>query len=186
MFRWFLSLLMYFVQGITNNNRSDDTIRKVLVLSLDTPLIIVYCFKIWIIWKLLHISLISFILRQVVSSQNKALEQVYVNLHVIICPCSFQHKLIKLFWIQIALNKPSGLQVLPGGLFQQRTVLKQLQWRASKQSSSLSSQASHPVPVHRLGRGTSGQPRSGTICLFHFHFHCSFMKHPVMGTNVID
>ncbi|KAL9422117.1 hypothetical protein AB3S75_034393 [Citrus x aurantiifolia] len=56
----------------------------------------------------------------------------------------------------IALNKPSGLQVLPGGLFQQRTVLKQLQWRASKQSSSLSSQASHPVPVHRLGRGTSG------------------------------
>ncbi|XP_044461751.1 RNA pseudouridine synthase 5 isoform X2 [Mangifera indica] len=56
----------------------------------------------------------------------------------------------------IALNKPSGLQVLPGGLFQQRTVLKQLQWWASKQRSSLSDQESHPVPVHRLGRGTSG------------------------------
>ncbi|KAJ0102682.1 hypothetical protein Patl1_06143 [Pistacia atlantica] len=56
----------------------------------------------------------------------------------------------------IALNKPSGLQVLPGGLFQQRTVLKQLQWQASKQKSSLSNQESHPVPVHRLGRGTSG------------------------------
>uniref|UniRef100_A0A6N2LP46 Pseudouridine synthase RsuA/RluA-like domain-containing protein n=1 Tax=Salix viminalis TaxID=40686 RepID=A0A6N2LP46_SALVM len=56
----------------------------------------------------------------------------------------------------IALNKPAGLQVLPGGLFQQRTVLMQLQWRASKGSSSLETQGSHPVPVHRLGRGTSG------------------------------
>ncbi|KAG6763566.1 hypothetical protein POTOM_030992 [Populus tomentosa] len=56
----------------------------------------------------------------------------------------------------IALNKPPGLQVLSGGLFQQRTVLMQLQWRASKGSSSLAIQGSHPVPVHRLGRGTSG------------------------------
>ncbi|CAN0909287.1 RNA pseudouridine synthase 5, partial [Linum grandiflorum] len=48
----------------------------------------------------------------------------------------------------VALNKPSGLQVLPGGLFQQRTVLTQLQWWANH--------GSHPVPVHRLGRGTSG------------------------------
>ncbi|XP_048231636.1 RNA pseudouridine synthase 5 isoform X2 [Ricinus communis] len=56
----------------------------------------------------------------------------------------------------IALNKPSGLQVLPGGLFQQRTVLTQLQWLARKQTSSLASQGSQPVPVHRLGRGTSG------------------------------
>ncbi|KAK3422343.1 hypothetical protein EUGRSUZ_G02814 [Eucalyptus grandis] len=56
----------------------------------------------------------------------------------------------------IALNKPSGLQVLPGGLFQQRTVLSQLQWQDSKQSTLLSSQEPQPVPVHRLGRGTSG------------------------------
>lgn len=49
----------------------------------------------------------------------------------------------------IALNKPSGLQVLPGGLFQQRTVLTQLQWRIKNQELC-------PVPVHRLGRGTSG------------------------------
>ncbi|XVF83272.1 hypothetical protein PTKIN_Ptkin16aG0473000 [Pterospermum kingtungense] len=56
----------------------------------------------------------------------------------------------------IALNKPSGLQVLPGGLFQQRTVLKQLYWHLRRQNSSLTSQESHPVPVHRLGRGTSG------------------------------
>ncbi|XP_030451036.1 RNA pseudouridine synthase 5 isoform X1 [Syzygium oleosum] len=56
----------------------------------------------------------------------------------------------------IALNKPSGLQVLPGGLFQQRTVLSQLQWRESEQSTLLASREPHPVPVHRLGRGTSG------------------------------
>ncbi|KAI3886792.1 hypothetical protein MKW92_045424 [Papaver armeniacum] len=52
----------------------------------------------------------------------------------------------------VALNKPSGLQVLPGGLFQQRTVLTQLQWRGGKSGE----QEPHPVPVHRLGRGTSG------------------------------
>lgn len=56
----------------------------------------------------------------------------------------------------IALNKPSGLQVLPGGLFQQRTVLTQLQWQANKQNSLPACQESHSVPVHRLGRGTSG------------------------------
>ncbi|KAI4351318.1 hypothetical protein L6164_005693 [Bauhinia variegata] len=56
----------------------------------------------------------------------------------------------------IALNKPSCLQVLPGGLFQQRTVLTQLQWQASLQSTSVGHQRAHPVPVHRLGRGTSG------------------------------
>ncbi|KAL6578051.1 hypothetical protein OROMI_010379 [Orobanche minor] len=54
----------------------------------------------------------------------------------------------------IALNKPSGLQVLPGGLFQQRTVLTQLQRHAGNMTTS-GSQEPHPVPVHRLGRGTS-------------------------------
>ncbi|OMO81178.1 Pseudouridine synthase, RsuA/RluB/C/D/E/F [Corchorus olitorius] len=57
---------------------------------------------------------------------------------------------------QIALNKPSGLQVLPGGLFQQRTVLTQLSWRLRTQNRSLANQESQAVPVHRLGRGTSG------------------------------
>ncbi|XP_040377979.1 RNA pseudouridine synthase 5 isoform X2 [Oryza brachyantha] len=60
----------------------------------------------------------------------------------------------------IALNKPSGLQVLPKGLFQQRTVLAQLQMKDWKIPSSFCSKQkdvqSHPVPVHRLGRGTSG------------------------------
>lgn len=56
----------------------------------------------------------------------------------------------------IALNKPSGLQVLPGGLFQQRTVLTQLQWDTNNKSTIEAHQKPHPVPVHRLGRGTSG------------------------------
>ncbi|KAJ0718604.1 putative isomerase [Helianthus annuus] len=56
----------------------------------------------------------------------------------------------------IALNKPSGLQVLPGGLFQQRTVLTQLQWRIKNQESLVPDRELCPVPVHRLGRGTSG------------------------------
>ncbi|KAL9260101.1 hypothetical protein AKJ16_DCAP03283, partial [Drosera capensis] len=56
----------------------------------------------------------------------------------------------------IALNKPSGLQVLPGGLFQQRTVLMQLLWRSSQSGELVPVQESHPIPVHRLGRGTSG------------------------------
>ncbi|XP_010515681.1 PREDICTED: RNA pseudouridine synthase 5 isoform X1 [Camelina sativa] len=56
----------------------------------------------------------------------------------------------------IALNKPSGLQVLPGGLFQQRTLLTQLHWWFGKKDSSTGARELHPVPVHRLGRGTSG------------------------------
>lgn len=64
----------------------------------------------------------------------------------------------------LAVNKPSGLQVLPGGLFQQRTVLTQLKWKANQSSkyrlvagnTVVDLQESHPVPVHRLGRGTSG------------------------------
>lgn len=63
---------------------------------------------------------------------------------------------------QVAVIKPSGLQVLPGGLFQQRTVLTQLQWRdwrvttSSPLCTKQSASQAHPVPVHRLGRGTSG------------------------------
>ncbi|XP_049382533.1 RNA pseudouridine synthase 5 isoform X3 [Solanum stenotomum] len=57
----------------------------------------------------------------------------------------------------IVVNKPSGLQVLPGGLYQQRSVLTQLQWHACKPTTTSSGcQKTHPVPVHRLGRGTSG------------------------------
>lgn len=56
----------------------------------------------------------------------------------------------------LALNKPSGLQVLAGGLFQQRTVLMQLQWHTTKNCALLPQQEPYAAPVHRLGRGTSG------------------------------
>ena len=46
-----------------------------------------------------------------------------------------------------AIAKPSGLPTLPGGQFLQHTLLHQLQARYPNQT---------PIPVHRLGRGTSG------------------------------
>jgi 23S rRNA pseudouridine1911/1915/1917 synthase len=45
------------------------------------------------------------------------------------------------------VNKPSGLPVLPGGGFLEHTLLHQLQHRYPHNT---------PVPIHRLGRGTSG------------------------------
>lgn len=45
------------------------------------------------------------------------------------------------------INKPSGLPVLPGGQFLENTLLFQLQKRYPQEQ---------PVPLHRLGRGTSG------------------------------
>eukprot|EP00879_Flechtneria_rotunda_P012310 GHRR01012857.1.p1 GENE.GHRR01012857.1~~GHRR01012857.1.p1 ORF type:complete len:305 (+),score=101.83 GHRR01012857.1:165-1079(+) len=56
----------------------------------------------------------------------------------------------------LAINKPAGLQVLPRGLICQRTLLTLLQqyhqqYRHLRYPGSLA-----PVPVHRLGRGTSG------------------------------
>ncbi len=48
------------------------------------------------------------------------------------------------FW---AIAKPSGLPVLPGGGFLEHTLLHQMRRRYPKEM---------PVPVHRLGRGTSG------------------------------
>ncbi|GAQ88250.1 hypothetical protein KFL_004120180 [Klebsormidium nitens] len=49
----------------------------------------------------------------------------------------------------LAVSKPSGLQVLPGGPFHQRTALTLLQWWYTRGGVT-------PAPVHRLGRGTSG------------------------------
>ncbi len=45
------------------------------------------------------------------------------------------------------IAKPSGLPVLPGGGFLEHTLLRQLQLRYPHHT---------PVPIHRLGRGTSG------------------------------
>ncbi|VEP12148.1 putative enzyme [Hyella patelloides LEGE 07179] len=47
----------------------------------------------------------------------------------------------------LIINKPSGLPVLPGGGFLQNTLLYQLQKLAPQNT---------PIPIHRLGRGTSG------------------------------
>lgn len=47
----------------------------------------------------------------------------------------------------LAIAKPSGLPVLPGGSFLENTLLHQLQLRYPQNP---------PSPVHRLGRGTSG------------------------------
>lgn len=81
----------------------------------------------------------------------------------------------------IALNKPSGLQVLPGGLFQQRTVLTQLQWYSSKQNPLLKHKKLHAVPVHRLGRGTSGVLLCAKTKLAKSHLAAYFAD----GTSVV-
>lgn len=86
----------------------------------------------------------------------------------------------------IAINKPSGLQVLPGGLFQQRTVLTQLKWKVLKQKfASLSNKRSfcepHPTPVHRLGRGTSGV----LLCAKTKLAKCSLASYFAEGTSVV-
>jgi 23S rRNA pseudouridine1911/1915/1917 synthase len=47
----------------------------------------------------------------------------------------------------VVVAKPSGLPVLPGGGFLEHTLLWQLQQRYPQNS---------PIPIHRLGRGTSG------------------------------
>ncbi len=47
----------------------------------------------------------------------------------------------------LVVSKPSGLPVLPGGGFLENTLLGQLQQRYPQDT---------PVPIHRLGRGTSG------------------------------
>lgn len=47
----------------------------------------------------------------------------------------------------LVVAKPSGLPVLPGGRFLEHTLLGQLQRHYSQET---------PIPIHRLGRGTSG------------------------------
>ncbi len=47
----------------------------------------------------------------------------------------------------LVVNKPSGLPVMPGGGFLEHTLLHQLKQQFPEET---------PVPIHRLGRGTSG------------------------------
>jgi 23S rRNA pseudouridine1911/1915/1917 synthase len=55
----------------------------------------------------------------------------------------------------MAIAKPSGLPVLPGGNFLTHTLLHQLKLRYPDNP---------PIPVHRLGRGTSGVMVLGQVC----------------------
>eukprot|EP00878_Enallax_costatus_P041775 GHUV01048660.1.p1 GENE.GHUV01048660.1~~GHUV01048660.1.p1 ORF type:complete len:167 (+),score=31.17 GHUV01048660.1:87-587(+) len=56
----------------------------------------------------------------------------------------------------LAICKPAGLQVLPKGLFCQRTVLGLLQQYHYQKRSLEYPDSLMPAPLHRLGRGTSG------------------------------
>ncbi|AFY37930.1 pseudouridine synthase, RluA family [[Leptolyngbya] sp. PCC 7376] len=47
----------------------------------------------------------------------------------------------------LIIDKPSGLPVLPGGFFLENTLLHQLRKNFPDET---------PIPIHRLGRGTSG------------------------------
>ncbi|OKH17226.1 RluA family pseudouridine synthase [[Limnothrix rosea] IAM M-220] len=47
----------------------------------------------------------------------------------------------------LIIDKPSGLPVLPGGFFLENTLLHQLRKHFPNET---------PIPIHRLGRGTSG------------------------------
>lgn len=57
---------------------------------------------------------------------------------------------------QLAVAKPAGLQVLPKGDFCQRTLMWLLQQYHQQHRSRRYPDSLVPVPVHRLGRGTSG------------------------------
>eukprot|EP00882_Tetradesmus_deserticola_P018339 GHRQ01019698.1.p1 GENE.GHRQ01019698.1~~GHRQ01019698.1.p1 ORF type:complete len:307 (+),score=69.96 GHRQ01019698.1:351-1271(+) len=56
----------------------------------------------------------------------------------------------------LAVAKPAGLQVLPKASFCQRTVLGLLQAYQQQVRCKRYAGSQQPVPVHRLGRGTSG------------------------------
>ncbi|WP_036486096.1 RluA family pseudouridine synthase [Myxosarcina sp. GI1] len=71
----------------------------------------------------------------------------------------------------LAIAKPKGLPVLPGGGFLEHTLWWQLQQKYSQPI---------PVPVHRLGRGTSG-----IMLLARSHLAKSSLSHQ-LRTNSID
>ncbi len=80
--------------------------------------------------------------------------------------------------IAVAVNKPSGLQVLPGGLFQQRIVLTQLQWRSDSDDKQPTCGLTDlhekdlwkTSPAHHLGRGASGLSLILSIIIIYRHF----------------
>lgn len=74
---------------------------------------------------------------------------------------------------QLGLAKPAGLQVLPKASFCQRTVLGLLQAYQQQVRRLRYPGSQQPVPVHRLGRGTSGE-LFNSVCKLHWAAaHCS-------------
>lgn len=75
--------------------------------------------------------------------------------------------------LQLGLAKPAGLQVLPKASFCQRTVLGLLQAYQQQVRRLRHPGSQQPVPVHRLGRGTSGE-LFNSVCKLHWAAaHCS-------------
>ncbi|MGK7939049.1 MAG: RluA family pseudouridine synthase [Crocosphaera sp.] len=70
----------------------------------------------------------------------------------------------------LVINKPSGLPVLPGGGFLEHTLLWQLKKRYPKDK---------PVPIHRLGRGTSGLMLIGRSSFSRSHLTQQMREHKI-------
>ena len=73
----------------------------------------------------------------------------------------------------LVINKPSGLPVIPGGGFLEHTLLWQLQQQYPQDT---------PVPIHRLGRGTSGLLLLGRSPLAKSHLSQQ-MRSSTLGQN---
>ncbi|MGK7942910.1 MAG: RluA family pseudouridine synthase [Microcystaceae cyanobacterium] len=70
----------------------------------------------------------------------------------------------------LVINKPSGLPVLPGGNFLEHTLLWQLKQKFPNQK---------VVPIHRLGRGTSGLMLIGRSKLGRSHLTQQMREHKI-------
>ncbi len=70
----------------------------------------------------------------------------------------------------LIVNKPSGLPVLPGGGFLENTLL----WQLKKQYPE-----NEPIPIHRLGRGTSGLMLMGKSAIARSHLTKQMREHKI-------
>ncbi len=74
------------------------------------------------------------------------------------------------------IDKPAGLPVLPGGGFLEHTLLHQLRSHYPNQT---------PIPVHRLGRGTSGAILIAKSQLARAHLARQFRTHTATATPLV-
>jgi 23S rRNA pseudouridine1911/1915/1917 synthase len=70
----------------------------------------------------------------------------------------------------LVIDKPSGLPVLPGGGFLENTLLWQLKKHYPQDK---------PVPIHRLGRGTSGLMLIGRTSMTRSHLNQQMREHKI-------